>query len=68
MTENNDVLIKTVDVLTKKTDVLEEKNKKIEREMKFHWRLMDIFLFLNCIVLVEYHIIPLIIAWLPLCQ
>lgn len=68
MTEKDDVLIKTVDMLLKRVDALEEREKKIEREIKFHWRLIDIFLFLNCIVLVEYHIIPLIIAWIPLCQ
>ena len=68
MTEKDDVLIKTVDILAKKTDTLEERTKKIVREIKFHWRIIDVFLFLNCIVLVEYHIIPLIIAWIPLCQ
>ena len=68
MTEKDDVLIKTVDILAKKTDTLEERTKKIEREIKFHWRIIDVFLFLNCIVLVEYRIIPLIIAWIPLCQ
>ena len=45
MAEKEDVLIKTVDILAKKTDTLEERTKKIEREIKFHWRIIDVFLF-----------------------
>lgn len=41
---------------------LEERVEKIEREIKFHWRLLNIFLFLNAIVILEHQIMPLIIS------
>lgn len=40
---------------------LDERIKKIEREIKWHWRILDIFLFLNIIVFLHYQILPLII-------
>lgn len=63
-TEKNDVLIKTVDILTKKSNALEERTKKIEREIKWHWRILDIFLFLNIIVFLHCQILPLIMDYL----
>ena len=40
---------------------LDERTKKIEREIKWHWRILDIFLFLNIIAFLHYQILPLII-------
>lgn len=50
-----------VDKTTKRTNDLEKRIKKIEREIKFHWRILDIFLFLNIIAFLHYQILPLII-------
>lgn len=52
-----------VDKTTKRTNDLEKRIKKIEREIKFHWRILDIFLFLNIIAFLHYQILPLIIHW-----
>lgn len=63
-----DVLIQTVDMLLKRVESLEKGKKQIEREIKFHWRLLSIFLFLNAIVLLEFQIVPVIVSWIQLCQ
>lgn len=40
--------------------------KKLEREIKFHWNLLNIFLFLNIIIFLYREIFPFIIRWLYL--
>jgi len=48
-----------IDKTTKRTNDLEKRIEKIEREIKFHWRILDIFLFLGII-----SFLYLIIHWL----
>lgn len=43
-----------------KPETLEERVKRIEKEMKFHQRVLNVFLVVNSIVILVYQIIPLI--------
>lgn len=54
-------MYETKKITISKPETLEERVKRIEKEMKFYWRVLNVFLVVNCIVILVHQIIPLII-------
>lgn len=63
-------LLPTIEKLKNKINNTDEAirnlEKKLEREIKFHWNILNIFLFLNIIIFLYREVLPLIIHWLYL--